>query len=231
MMHTLARSRISFARVCRTSRAVPRRSATQRLALNARRFTKQAHSSSSFLLSSPFQPASPRATLVIQSRRWFASSPPPYRRVISFTYTLRNTAGEVLDESGETPLSFLEGSDHIIPGLESKLVTMGPGDAQKIFVPFAEAYGPRDDSKLVKVARTQFKTEVEVKLGDQFQNSNQPGVPLTVVQMDETHIILDGNSPLAGIDLVFDVQITGIRKASDEEVSHGHAHEPGHHHH
>ncbi len=152
------------------------------------------------------------------------------KRVISFHYTLTNTAGEKLDSSqGDHPLTFMEGVGQIIPGLETHLRSMKPGDKRKVLVKAAEAYGTRDDSLVLEVERKKLPNK-QVKIGDQFRTNQYP-TPLTVTKLTDSHATLDANHPLAGQDLTFDVEITEVRDATADEIAHGHAHGPGGHHH
>lgn len=155
-------------------------------------------------------------------------------KVISFHYTLRNTAGETLDSSASHgPLTFMEGSGQIIPGLESKLVLMLVGQKNTVKVPALEAYGERDPGMIVEVPKIKIPGSENAKVGDQFRagpSEHQTSI-FTVIKITDTDIHMDGNHPLAGQDLEFDVEITASRDATDEEVSHGHAHGPGGHHH
>jgi FKBP-type peptidyl-prolyl cis-trans isomerase SlyD len=153
-------------------------------------------------------------------------------RVVSFHYTLKNKNGETLDSSaGEEPLSYLENSGHIIPGLESELKKMQAGDKKLIQIAAKDAYGERRDDLIVDAQKTQFPPEATPKKGDQFRAG--PNSPVfTVLDVTDTIVKLDGNHPLAGEDLSFDVEIVEIRDATDEEVAHGHVHGAhGHHHH
>jgi len=70
-----------------------------------------------------------------------------------------------------------------------------------------------------------------VKVGDKFTNKANQDIPLVVTEVGEKQVVLDGNHPLAGMDLTFDVKIVEVREATKEEVEHGHAHGPGHTHH
>ena len=152
--------------------------------------------------------------------------------VISFHYTLTNSSGKVLDSSqGQEPLSYIEGARQIIPGLERQLTGLKKGDKKRVAVPAAEAYGLRDDSKVLKVPREALPSK-EVKVGDRFMGGKEPHAPMFVVtELGLTEVTLDGNHPLAGVDLTFDVELTGSREATMEEISHGHAHgEHGHPH-
>jgi FKBP-type peptidyl-prolyl cis-trans isomerase SlyD len=157
------------------------------------------------------------------------------KRVISFHYTLTDPSGEVLDTSRDqnAPFSYLEGSGQIIPGLERALALLGVGDQRKISVAAADAYGLQDEQLMVTVPREKLPNSGELQEGDQFQASGPNGEMLLfrVVGIEGEEVTLDGNHPLAGVDLVFDVEMTGIREATAEELAHGHVHGPGGHHH
>ena len=154
------------------------------------------------------------------------------KRVISFHYTLTDNSGKKLDSSaGDQPLAFLAGSGQIIPGLETHLLTMKVGDKRRVMVPAKDAYGAKDAQKIVEVPLTQMPTK-QIKVGDQFRAGNDHHAPVVVVtKVTDTHVTIDANHPLAGQDLTFDVEVTEVRDATDEEVSHGHVHGPGGHHH
>lgn len=157
-------------------------------------------------------------------------------KVIAFNYVLTDKQGNELDNSNDHgPLAFMVGSGHIIPGLEKELVSMNIGDKKKIEVAAAEAYGEVRDDLIVTVQRSQFPENMDVKVGDQFQVNETPHAPIFKVEAIEgDDIKINGNHPLAGVDLVFDVEITHNREATEEEKAHGHAHGPdgtaGHHH-
>jgi FKBP-type peptidyl-prolyl cis-trans isomerase SlyD len=153
-------------------------------------------------------------------------------QVISFHYTLTDGAGKQLDSSrGSAPLTFLSGVGQIIPGLEKILIDMKQGDQKKVTVPYQEAYGAFEQNRIYKVQKTQLPTP-EVKLGDVFATGEGASYQeVMVVDVQAEHVVLDGNHPLAGKDLTFDVEITSTRVATPEEVSHGHVHGEGGHHH
>ena len=84
---------------------------------------------------------------------------------------------------------------------------------------------------VLKVKRSQFPEGADLKVGDQFQVNNEPHSPVfTVIELTDEEVAIDGNHPMAGKDLFFDVEITETRNATDEEMAHGHAHGPGSHH-
>lgn len=154
------------------------------------------------------------------------------QRVISFHYTLTDVEGDELDSSaGTEPLTFMEGVGQIIPGLEKALAALKKGDKSVIAVAAVDAYGDRDEELLMAVPKDKLP-KPDVKVGDQFRAGDAAhGMPFTVVEVREADIVLDGNHPLAGMDLKFDVEVVEIRDATDEEVAHGHAHGPGGHDH
>ena len=157
------------------------------------------------------------------------------KRVIGFHYTLTDKTGTTLDSSiGDEPLYFLEGSQQIIPGLEKVLGLMNVGDKRKIEVKAPDAYGDVNPELIVKVKKTQFPPDAQLTVGDQFQVNNDQHSPVfTIMSIDTEEVTVDGNHPMAGKDLFFDVEIVGVRPATKDEMTHGHAHGAsgqGHHH-
>ncbi len=148
------------------------------------------------------------------------------KRVIGFHYTLTDKTGTVLDSSiGDEPLYFLENSQQIIPGLEKVIAIMNVGDKNKIEVKAPEAYGDVNPELLVKVKKTQFPPDAKLTVGDQFQVNNDANSPVfTIMSIESDEVTVDGNHPMAGKDLFFDVEIVGMREATKEEETHGHAH-------
>jgi FKBP-type peptidyl-prolyl cis-trans isomerase SlyD len=153
-------------------------------------------------------------------------------RVISFHYTLTDPDGKQLDSSqGRKPMSFLEGVGQIIPGLESALGKMSVGDTQQVQVAAKDAYGDREEDRVFRVPIDKMPTR-EVKVGERFRAGDEERTAVvTVTEVEEDTVTLDGNHPLAGVDLTFDVEVTEIRDATEEELSHGHVHGPGGAHH
>jgi FKBP-type peptidyl-prolyl cis-trans isomerase SlyD len=152
------------------------------------------------------------------------------QKVISFHYKLTDSDGKTLDSSaaGE-PLTFLEGSGQVIPGLETELRKMKVGDKKHVTVKAKDGYGEKDPGNVLELPLEQMPTR-RVKMGDRFRAGSDNHSPVvTVVKVTETHVTLDGNHPLAGMDLTFDVEITEVRDATAEELTHGHVHGPGGH--
>ena len=154
-------------------------------------------------------------------------------KVVSFHYTLKDTKGAVLESSiGDEPLRYLEGVGQIIPGLESAIAGLKQGDKKAVAVKAADAYGEYEKELVVQVPRTQIPKK-DVEVGDRFHADSGQGQTQVVVvtAVDGENITVDGNHPLAGQDLHFDVEVTEVRDATKEELQHGHAHGgDGHHH-
>lgn len=154
--------------------------------------------------------------------------------VVSIHYTLTNDAGEVLDSSsGSDPLAYLQGHGNLIPGLERELAGKKTGDKLKVRIAPTDAYGEQDDSLIQEVPRSAFAGIADLQVGMQFQaQSNHGPRTVTITKVAGDLITVDGNHPLAGQHLNFAVEVTDVRAATEEELSHGHVHGPnGHHHH
>ncbi|RKQ97085.1 FKBP-type peptidyl prolyl cis-trans isomerase /apo-metallochaperone SlyD [Kushneria sinocarnis] len=149
--------------------------------------------------------------------------------VVAFHYTLTNDAGEVLDSSeGREPLTYLHGSGNIIPGLEKELAGHNSGDQVKARVEPSEGYGEVQPSLVQDVPRDAFQGVEDIQPGMQFQAQTEGGPLLvTVTKVEGDTVTVDGNHPLAGETLNFDVNVQEVREASSEEVEHGHVHGEG----
>jgi FKBP-type peptidyl-prolyl cis-trans isomerase SlyD len=153
-------------------------------------------------------------------------------KVVSFHYTLKDGKGQVLEASHDSePLSYLEGVGQIIPGLESALHGLKKGEKKSVHVPAKDAYGEYDESLIVEVPRAQIPKK-DVAVGDRFNAEGDGDTRVVVVtEVTDVHVKIDGNHPLSGQDLNFDVEITDVRDATKDEMEHGHAHGAGGHHH
>ena len=149
------------------------------------------------------------------------------RKVVHIHYTLKNDAGELLDKSpADEPLGYLHGAGNIIPGLEAALSGMKAGEEVQVEVPPEAGYGQRDEGLVQDVPRGAFEGIDEIEPGMQFQAESEQGARIiTVTGVDNDVITVDGNHPLAGETLTFDVEVARVRDATDEEVAHGHAHD------
>ena len=154
-------------------------------------------------------------------------------KVVLLEYTLTNETGEVMDTSeGGEPLAYIQGIGNLISGLEEELEGKSAGDELNVTVPPEKGYGVRDDT-LVQVAdRSVFQGVDELQVGMQFQAQSDDGTHMIwIVEINNDEVTIDGNHPLAGATLTFDLKVVEIRDATDEELDHGHVHGPGGHHH
>src|SRR5262245_34113827 len=154
-------------------------------------------------------------------------------RVVTLHYTLRDHQGAVIDtSSGRAPLSYLHGKGNIIPGLEKALAGKSAGDKLDVTVEPEQAYGPRDERLVQILPRRRFEQGAGVQAGMQLRVTTPRGARIvTVVKVERDFVTVDGNHPLAGRTLHFAVEVAEVRRATHEEVAHGHVHGPGGHHH
>ncbi|MCB9672520.1 MAG: peptidylprolyl isomerase [Alphaproteobacteria bacterium] len=155
--------------------------------------------------------------------------------VVTFHYTLTDDAGQVLDSSrGGEPLPYLHGAGNIVPGLESQMAGKAVGAKFKADVAPADGYGEHDGNDPQPVPKGEFPPDIPLQAGVQLMAQTPDGhaMPIWIADVDDQHVFIDMNHPLAGQTLHFDIEITAIRAATDEEKAHGHPHGPdGHHHH
>jgi FKBP-type peptidyl-prolyl cis-trans isomerase SlyD len=151
------------------------------------------------------------------------------KSVISFHYTLKNAEGAEMESSRDKePLSFIEGSGNIIPGLEKALVDKQAGEKFSTTVTPEEAYGFRDESQVQRIPIKKLQFQGKLKAGSVALVRTESGyLPVQVLKAGRFHADIDRNHPLAGHTLTFDIEITGRRDATEEELEHGHVHGPG----
>lgn len=155
-------------------------------------------------------------------------------KVITFNYTLKDESGNVLDSTNDKePFSFLKGSNQILPKLEEALDEMIIGSKKNIKLAAADAYGEYDEGAVQKVKRNLFPEEAELEIGLTYFAHSPEGQHLqfVITEMENDDITVNFNHPLAGKNLEFDVHLLDVRDATPEEISHGHVHGPGGHHH
>jgi FKBP-type peptidyl-prolyl cis-trans isomerase SlyD len=154
-------------------------------------------------------------------------------RVIAFNYVLKNDKGETLDASEPNqPLPFLEGRHQIIPALERVISMMSEGDKKEIKLTAEESYGEYRQDMIMEVPKEEL-AHLKIQVGSALQLQLQDQMKVVkVTKITDSMVTLDGNHPLAGVPLTFDIEIMLVRPATNEELTHGHAHGlHGHSHH
>lgn len=152
--------------------------------------------------------------------------------VVSISYELRNSDGEVLETTAE-PVTYLHGGyDNIFPRVEEELHDKKVGDVVEIILEPADAFGDYDE-ELVQIEPISAFPSEELEVGMQFEGEDPTGdvVLYTITDIEDGKVVVDGNHPWAGERIHFKCTVTGVRPANDEEVTHGHVHGEGGHHH
>jgi FKBP-type peptidyl-prolyl cis-trans isomerase SlyD len=147
-------------------------------------------------------------------------------KVVEIDYTLKDGNGQLLDSSeGKQPLSYIQGVGNLIPGVENALEGKSSGERVQITVPPETGYGVRDDSLVLSVERDKFSQFEDLQEGVRFRMETPDGpMVFTVVKIGDGEVLVDGNHPLAGMTLNFDITIQSVRDATSEELDHGHVH-------
>ncbi len=154
-------------------------------------------------------------------------------KAVALAYTLTDDEGTVIDQSSDGSFEYLHGASNIIPGLENALTGKSVGDKFAVAVDPEDGYGERNEEMIQTVGRDMFNPEDEVIPGMQFNAQSPEGQMLvvTVVEASDESVTIDGNHPLAGVRLNFDVEVLKMRDATAEEIDHGHVHGPDGHDH
>jgi FKBP-type peptidyl-prolyl cis-trans isomerase SlyD len=145
-------------------------------------------------------------------------------RVAAIHYTLTDDDGKVIDKSSpQSPLRYLHGAGNIVPGLEKALDGKQAGDSLKAEVQPEQGYGPRHDGLVQQVPRSAFPADARIEPGIRFEARTQRGpLVVTVTEVGDEAVTIDGNHPLAGKKLHFDVQVAEVRDATERETQQGH---------
>jgi FKBP-type peptidyl-prolyl cis-trans isomerase SlyD len=155
------------------------------------------------------------------------------KSVVTVHYKLTDDQGNVLDSSdGSQPMAYLHGAGNIIPGLEKALTGKGAGDSLKVRVEPAEGYGEVNPDGIKTIEKAAFEGVESVEVGMAFEAKAPDGTTQEIVvkKVEGDKVTIDTNHPLAGVALNFDIQIVGVREATEEEIEHGHSHDGGHSH-
>ncbi|VAW55380.1 FKBP-type peptidyl-prolyl cis-trans isomerase SlyD [hydrothermal vent metagenome] len=146
--------------------------------------------------------------------------------VVTLHYTLKNNDGKVIDQSDDGSFLYLHGAMNIVPGLEKVLTGKSAGNELSVKVSPEDGYGVKEANRIQKVPKDMFDNADEIKVGVQFHAQSPDGdaVVVTVTEIKDDAVVVDGNHALAGIELNFEVKVVDVREASDEEIEHGHVH-------
>jgi len=146
--------------------------------------------------------------------------------VVSIDYTLTNSDNEQLDSSkGQEPLAYLHGANNIVQGLEEALTGKNIGDTFTVTVEPEKAYGLYYQDKQQVTDKSMFAGVDNLKVGMMFNADISDGTGVvSITKIDGDKITIDGNHPLAGETLTFEVKVVDIRKATADELKQGHIH-------
>ena len=153
-------------------------------------------------------------------------------KVVTLDYTLTDDRGEILDQSSNGQFAYLHGANNIIPGLEDALTGKAAGDNLNVKVSPEQGYGMRDENLSQVVGIDMFESPDDVQVGLQFHAQSGDGnrIVITVTKIEGNDVTIDGNHPLAGVTLNFDVTVVDVRDATEQELEHKHVHAHGHDH-
>lgn len=154
-------------------------------------------------------------------------------KVGTINYSLTDSDGNLIDSSNGQALVYLHGHANLIPGLEKELTGKKAGDSFSAEIPPAEGYG-EIEAHLVQegVPKSMFQGVDNLEIGMRFEAQSEQGThSVEITSVEEETVTVDGNHPLAGKTLTFDIEVIGVRDATEEELEHGHAHGDGGHNH
>ena len=154
-------------------------------------------------------------------------------KVVTFHYMLKNADGEQMESSHDgDPITYLHGANNIVTGLEKAMEGHAIKDSYTATLEPEEAYGVRNENNIQRVPLKRLKGIGKISVGQVLNlQTNKGQVQVTVLKVGRFNVDVDGNHPLAGQQLTFDVEVADIREASKEELEHRHVHGPGGHQH
>lgn len=132
---------------------------------------------------------------------------------VSVHYTGKLADGSIFDSTaGEEPMVFTLGEDELIEGFEEGILDMSVGEKKTVILAPDKAYGERDEEMLIEVPLTEMPADFEFAVGDELELTDEDDEPMvvTVYQINDDSVILDGNPPLAGETLTFDLELVAI---------------------
>jgi FKBP-type peptidyl-prolyl cis-trans isomerase SlyD len=158
-------------------------------------------------------------------------------KVVSVSYELK-VEGEIVDQAdASNPMQFIYGNGTLIQSFENNIKEMKAGDSFDFSIPADQGYGEKISEYVIKLPKSVFERDGEMPedllvVGERLPMVDQEGNHINglILDVQDDHVVMDFNHPLAGQDLHFTGKVEGVREATAEELSHGHAHNPNHHH-
>jgi FKBP-type peptidyl-prolyl cis-trans isomerase SlyD len=142
--------------------------------------------------------------------------------VVTLSYVLFDERGEAVDQAGHTePLTYVHGYAQLVPGLERQIEGLRAGDRRSVTVDPEEAFGERDEEAVFEVEKEDFPDAATVAEGDEFMAEGPDGEPIAmrVLEVRSDAFVVDTNHPLAGQRVRFDVEVSAVRPAREEEIA------------
>lgn len=133
--------------------------------------------------------------------------------IVNVHYHGRLTDGSTFDSSeGREPLQFTAGSGQVIKGFDDAVLDMQPGEKKTVNIPVEHAYGERNDDMVMEYPITEFPEDMRPEIGMELQMGDNAGnvFPVVIVEVAEETVVLDANHPLAGKDLLFEIELVSI---------------------
>ena len=136
-------------------------------------------------------------------------------KVVTMNYTLKDMQGNVIQSTDQKePFQFLSGNQQILPKLENEIDNMIIGSKKNVKIPAPEAYGEYNDELVLAIKKEEFPEDINPEVGDQLEMQDPSGrrVPVIIKGITDEAELIDVNSPLAGKDLTFEVELVDIKK-------------------
>ena len=146
--------------------------------------------------------------------------------VVTLNYSVSVDNKVVESSANDSPIQFVQGRGDVIPGLENGLYGLSVGDQKEFFVAPEDGYGDVDPDAIAKIPKAEFPPEIPLQPGVELRLKDEQGDELEaqIVTVEDEIVRLNFNHPLAGKELLFAVQVLDTRKATPEELEHGHVH-------
>ncbi len=145
-------------------------------------------------------------------------------KVVLMSYSLSTDSGQVLElRTTDNPVEFIVGHGQILPSLERKILGQGEGFTGQFLLQPEEAHGTYKSELVKEMKSSQFPDNLALKKGMKFESTDANGEPLAlhIIEVKADKVVVDGNHPLAGVSLNFDIKILDIRDAAEEEIFQG----------